>query len=87
VARSTDFVTSGLPDADLILMDQYNKCEHGYVVLVKEPLCSFGHRYGLRSGRLIVLVLLMSVLQMDNCMNMYVFGVFSVKNNDVGRLF
>jgi hypothetical protein len=29
----------------------------------------------------------MSVLQMDNCMDMYVFGVYSLKNNDVGRLF
>jgi hypothetical protein len=30
---------------------------------------------------------LMSVLQMDNCMNMYVFGVYSLKTNNVGRLF
>jgi hypothetical protein len=29
----------------------------------------------------------MSVLQMDNCMNMYVFGVYILKNNDVGCLF
>jgi hypothetical protein len=43
--------------------------------------------WNLRSGRLIVLVLLMSVLQMDNCMNMYVFGVYILKNNDVGCLF
>jgi hypothetical protein len=43
--------------------------------------------WNLRSGRLIVLVLLMLVLQIDNCMNMYVFGVYSLKNKDVGRLF
>jgi hypothetical protein len=24
---------------------------------------------------------------MDNCMNMYVFGVYNLKNKDVGRLF
>jgi hypothetical protein len=43
--------------------------------------------WNIRSGRLIVHVLLMLVLQMDNCMNIYVFGVYSLKNNDVGRLF
>ena len=43
--------------------------------------------WNLRSGRLMVLVLLMSVLQMDNCMNMYVFGVCSLKSDDVGCLF
>jgi hypothetical protein len=27
------------------------------------------------------------MLQMDNCMNMYVFGVYILNNNDVGHLF
>jgi prolipoprotein diacylglyceryltransferase len=50
-------------------------------------LCSLGRWYGICSHVGIVLVLLMSMLQMDNCMNMYVFGVYSLKNNDVGPLF
>jgi hypothetical protein len=29
----------------------------------------------------------MSVLQIDNCMNMYVFGVHILKNNNVECLF
>jgi hypothetical protein len=29
----------------------------------------------------------MSVLQIDNCMNVYVFGVYRLKNKDVGHLF
>jgi hypothetical protein len=43
--------------------------------------------WNLRSGRLTVFVLLMLVLQMGNCMNMYVFGVYSLKTNNAGCLF
>jgi hypothetical protein len=39
VARSTDFVTLEPPNVDLIVVDPYNKCQHGYALLVRE---SFG---------------------------------------------
>jgi hypothetical protein len=89
VARSTYFVTLVPPDVDRILVDRYNKCEHGYVCCPCQGTLvqPWAPVWNLRLGRLIVVVLLMSVLQMYNCMNMYVFGVYSLKNNDVGHLF
>jgi hypothetical protein len=55
--------------------------------LSMNPCAAWAPVWNLRLGRLIVLLLLISVLQMDNFMNMYVFGVYSLKTNNVGRLF
>jgi hypothetical protein len=46
VVRSTDFVTSEPPDADLVLVDPYNKCEHEYAILIRESFTTLGRRYG-----------------------------------------
>jgi hypothetical protein len=46
VARST-IVASQPSDPDLILVDPYNKCEHGDAVLFKERLTTLARWYGI----------------------------------------
>jgi hypothetical protein len=51
-----------------------------------EPVVRLTITY-LNFNRLLVLVLLILVLEMDNFMNIYVFGVCILKENNVRRLF